>query len=154
MIPFSIERVDYDDPLAQKLIGQVQAEYAEIYGSGDAAPIDASEFRDGNGEFFIGFLDGEAVATGCWRKHDEHAAEIKRMYVVPHRRREGLSTLMLDHVERAIQAAGFAKAILETGSLQGPAVQMYRKLGYSDTEPFGYYKDGELAVHLGKELNK
>lgn len=157
MNEFVIKCVDYHDPDAQKLIAEVQAEYAEIYGSPDEAPIEDQQFREGKGEFFVGYLDGEAIATGAWRRFDADSAEIKRMYVVRHRRREGFSKRMLAHVENAIASAGIAQAILETGSLQTPAVAMYQSSGYQRIAPFGYYADPEdfpEARHFGKDLGQ
>ncbi|MFI0445161.1 GNAT family N-acetyltransferase [Actinomadura sp. 6N118] len=78
----------YDDPLAVKLIAEVQQEYVLRYGSEDETPTDPAEFRAPLGHFVLGLLDGDPVACGGWRAHDsadpgfrDGDAEIKRMYV-------------------------------------------------------------------------
>ena len=151
MNEFLIKHVDYDDPDAQKLIAEVQAEYAEIYGSPDEAPIEDAQFRDGNGQFFVGYLDGQAIATGAWRRFDDDSAEIKRMFVIRDYRRSGYSRRMLAHVENAIKSAGLSRGILETGPLQPIAIAMYESAGYERIAPFGYYPDG---MHFGKNLDQ
>ena len=63
------------------------------YGSRDDSPIDPRDFEDPLGQFFVGYLDDEPVATGAWRRSSVRAmdaevtAEVKRMYVVPRAQR-------------------------------------------------------------------
>ena len=95
--PLDIVRVPITHPDAQRLIDEVQAEYAERYGSGDDSPIAVEGFDGDRGAFYVGYLDGEAVTTGAWRRSSveafdtTHTAEIKRMYVVQSRRGVGLA---------------------------------------------------------------
>ena len=154
MSGFLITRVDYEHPDSQKLVAEVQAEYVEIYGSGDEAPLSAADFAPGQGEFFVGYIDDRPIAMGGWRKFDESAAEIKRMFVVADYRRMGFASQMLNHVEEAIKTAGFKKAILSTGAVQVAAIEMYLQNGYQRIEPFGYYQDPEDSRHYGKLFNQ
>lgn len=154
MSEFFITRLDYEHPDAQKLVAEVQAEYVDMYGSGDEAPLSADDFTAGQGEFFVGYIDDRPIAMGGWRKFDNSAAEIKRMFVVADYRRMGFATQMLTHVEEAIKAAGFNRAILGTGAIQVAAIKMYLLNGYERTEPFGYYQDPEDSRHYGKSFNQ
>jgi len=63
-----LERVPITHPDAQMLIEAVQAEYVVRYGTQDQSPVDASDFEDPLGRFFVGYLDGAPVATGAWRR--------------------------------------------------------------------------------------
>ncbi len=134
----------------------VQAEYARLYGGpGDQSPIRHDEFAAPHGAFVVLEVEGRAVAMGGWRRGGpggEGDAEIKRMYVRPAHRGRGLSRRVLAELERSAAAAGVERLVLETGLAQPEAIALYRSSGYTDVEPFGFYQDSPLSVHLGKRL--
>ena len=85
MVELDIRRVRYGQPDALRLIEEVQAEYVQRYGGPDNTPLDHAMFEPPGGSFFVGYVAGEAVATGAWRRVEVPAfgsdavAEIKRM---------------------------------------------------------------------------
>src|SRR3954465_5500107 len=96
------------------MVGEVRAEYVELYGGPDAAEVDPAEFAPPAGRFLVGLLDGEPAAMGGWRRLSDPDAEIKRMYVSPRARRRGLGRRILAEVERSAAAAGFDRLPLNT----------------------------------------
>ncbi|GAA2579338.1 GNAT family N-acetyltransferase [Actinomadura fulvescens] len=149
----------YDDPIAAKLIAEVQQEYVLRYGSEDETPTDPAEFAAPLGHFVVGLLDGDAVACGGWRAHDsaepgfrDGDAEIKRMYVVKRARGRGFARLLLAELERSAAAAGRRRAILETGTRQPEAIALYVSSGYVRIPGFGYYRDSPVSRCYGKDL--
>jgi len=146
-----IREVTLDHPDAAALIDEVQQEYVRRYGGVDRTPVDPGDFAPPDGLFLVGYCDDRPVATGGWRRLGPDA-EIKRMYVVAAARGRGHARRMLAELERTAAAAGFPRVILGTGSKQPEAVELYRSSGYVDVEPFGYYKDAPLSIHLGKVL--
>jgi GNAT superfamily N-acetyltransferase len=153
--------VSYDHPDAEKLIAEVQAEYVQRYGGPDASPVDPLEFQPPRGLFVVGYLDGEPVAMGGWRKHDDSdpqtswaapVVEVKRMYVAAGVRGRGYARAMLSHLEGTARQAGARWLLLETGQRQPEAVQLYQSCGYQPVPPFGHYAETELSIHLGKDL--
>ncbi|MFC6154098.1 GNAT family N-acetyltransferase [Nocardioides yefusunii] len=166
-VPRALDHAD-----AARLVDEVQAEYAQLYGTPDEAPIDVAEFAEGNGRFFVLYLedgvgdssgaDGEPVATGAWRWIDAPAslaavgatrvAELKRMYVRAEHRRQGLARRVLAEVEADAMRAGVTHLVLETGLLQQPAIAMYRAAGYVDLAGFGHYVESGLSVALWRQV--
>ncbi|TIC88210.1 GNAT family N-acetyltransferase [Nocardioides sp. GY 10113] len=150
--------VGYDHPDAVALVARVQEEYVERYGSPDAGPVDLAEFRGPDGLFLVGYLDSAAVATGAWRRTGVEAlgggpaAEIKRMYVVPERRGNGIARLVLAELERTAARAGVAVLVLETGLKQPEAIALYESAGYVPVPGFGHYRDSPLSRCFGKRL--
>lgn len=149
----------YDHPDAVALTALAQRYYAEIYGDEDTNPISPTEFVPPHGEFLVGYLEGEAVAMGGWRRLHEEApvpavrpGEIRRMFVSPQRRRLGLARQLLAALETSASDAGVDVLLLETGQPQAEAVALYRNSGYLDAPRFGYYADSGLAVHLARRL--
>lgn len=148
-----------DHPDALRLVDEVQGYYAELYGGPDTGPIDAREMAPPDGAFFVGYLEERPVLMGGWRFPLEPIAiparcpaEIKRMYVVPDLRGNGLARGLLAHLEVSASAAGADALVLETGRPQVAAVALYRACGFTDVPPFGHYKDEPDAVHLGKAI--
>ena len=154
----NIHRVGYGHADAMRLIEDVQAEYVIRYGGPDATPLDPLMFEPPSGSFFVGYVDGEPVATGAWRRTGVEAfgttssAEIKRMYVAPSGRGRGLARLMLAHLEADAQAHGAEAMVLETGTRQPEAIALYLSSGYVEVPAFGHYKDEPISRCYGKRL--
>ena len=157
-----IRRTRYDDPAAVRLNDLVQLEYAEWYGEGDATPMAAEHFDPPGGLYLLAYdADGEPVASGAWRAQDESPeghedgdAEIKRMFVVREARGRGLARAILAELEATAAAAGRTRMILETGLRQPEAIALYESCGYLPVKKFGYYRDQDLSLCLGKPLGE
>lgn len=153
-----IRRVGYGHPDALRLIAQVQDEYAVRYGGPDETPLDPLMFEPPAGSFFVGYLDGVAVATGAWRRSGVEAfgststVEVKRMYVAPAARRRGLGRLMLARLEESAADHGADAVVLETGLRQPEAIALYESAGYVPVPAFGYYQDAPLSRCYGRRL--
>jgi GNAT superfamily N-acetyltransferase len=146
-------------PDAVALVAEVQAEYTARYGGPDDTPLDPSVFEPPGGAFFVGYLGGLPVAMGGWRFRTDVAAfgrtavtEIKRMYVAPRARRQGLARRVLAHLEATAREAGAAAMVLETGTEQPEALTLYAEGGYTPVPAFGHYAWSPKARHLGRLL--
>jgi GNAT superfamily N-acetyltransferase len=149
---------DYEGPSAQLLIEALQAEYVDRYGGPDATPVDAAQFAPPAGRFVVAYLDGEPVAMGGLRRHEDGKGdgsdvEVKRMYVVPAARRRGLARLVLDALEARAGALGATRVILETGQRQPEAIRLYETSGYRRIEGFGHYRDAPMSLSFAKMLS-
>jgi GNAT superfamily N-acetyltransferase len=154
-----VERVGFGHPDAMRLVEEVQEEYVARYGGRDETPLDPVVFEPPLGSFFIGYLDGDPVVSGAWRRRDDveafgtrETAEIKRMYVAARARGRGLARAMLAHLEGSAREAGAAVAILETGLAQPEAIALYESSGYLPVPAFGHYADAPLSRCYGKVL--
>jgi len=152
-----IERVGYGHPDALLLVEEVQAEYVRRYGGRDRTPLDPLMFEPPDGSFFVGYLEGP-VATGAWRRSPVEAlgtsrtVEVKRMYVAPAARGQGLARRMLAHLEADAAAYGAEAVVLETGLAQPEAIALYESSGYTRIPGFGYYRDAPLSRCYARRL--
>ena len=98
---------------------------------------------------------------GGWRRHEDGhpqtswaapMVEIKRMYVAAAARGRGYARAMLVYLEDTARQGGARWLLLETGSRQPEAVELYRSCGYQPVPPFGHYATTKLSIHLGKDL--
>lgn len=134
----------------------MQAEYVRRYGGdGDTAPIDVHQFDPPGGHFVMIYVDEVPAAMGGWRRggpDGDSDAEIKRMYVRPAYARRGLARQILAELERTVRAAGVTRLVLETGTAQPEAIELYTSSGYEPIPKFGFYADYDDSVHLGKSI--
>ena len=152
-------QVPYEHPDVATLEAAAQRFYIQIYGGPDHTPYATADFSPPQGAFFVGYLNGEAVAMGGWRfrtpgvpRVARRPAEIRRMFVRESVRGRGFGRLVLAALEASAAAAGADWLLLETGQPQVAAIGLYRSSGYVDVERFGYYAKSETALNLGRPL--
>jgi putative acetyltransferase len=88
--------------------------------------------------FFVATLDGDPVGCGGVALFDGFG-EVKRMYVRPVARGQGVARAILDRLEAETRAANLRVLRLETGDRQTDALRLYYRYGFSDCPPFGDY---------------
>ena len=98
------------------------------------------------------YIDDVAVACGAFKKFNENAVEVKRMYVDKEYRNQGNAKIILEELETWAKEVGNKKCILETGKRQVEAVQFYYKCGYKVIPNYGQYKAMENSICFEKEL--
>jgi GNAT superfamily N-acetyltransferase len=161
MAAMQIRAVRYDHPDAMKLNDLVQLEYAERYGDGDITPMDPAQFDPPHGLYLVAYDGTEPVASGGWRAQNaggegyaDGDAEIKRMYVVPEARGNGLARRILAALEDSAREAGRIHMVLETGTKQPEAIALYTSSGYSPAVKFGLYRCYEDSRCFAKPLGE
>ena len=128
--------VSQHDPLAEPLLAELAAEYAERYGGTEQRVLrwlrnyPAEEFALPDGGLLIGLLDGQPVTGGAFRRFDADTAELKRIWTDRRRRRRGHAKALLAELETAIAARGYRRVYLTTGDRQPEAEALYLSAGY------------------------
>jgi putative acetyltransferase len=95
--------------------------------------------------------DGAAGACGAIVLGPDYG-EIKRMYVHPRLRGQGVAKALLAFLETAARERGCTLLQLETGILQDEAIGLYKRCGYERRGPFGDYKEDPLSLFMAKRL--
>ncbi len=157
---WSVQQVGFTDPRVQALVTEVQDYYVQIYGGPDDSPVDPTEFDEPRGRFVLGLVGSSPVAMGGWRLRPEldaaiggRCAEVKRMFVSPMLRRQGLARRLLAALEDSARQAGVEVLALETGTMQPEAIALYEAQGYQPTIRFGHYADSDLSRYFAKRLD-
>lgn len=150
----NIVTVSAADPVgavAQKLIQDLCSEMSARYGS-PPSPFSPSEAASPRTVFLI--ASSRAVPAGCGalRQIDQETAEIKRMYVAPASRRQGIARRILSDLERHATDFGYRAVRLETGVRQPEAQSLYESLGYRRIPSFGPYAANSSSVCFEKIL--
>lgn len=95
----------------------------------------------------------QGVALGCGAMVlGADFGEVKRMYVRPEARGQGLARALLDFVEAQAVARGCKRFALETGPLQPEALALYARMGYEECGPFGDYTPDVHSVFMRKQV--
>jgi putative acetyltransferase len=93
---------------------------------------------------------GTAIGCGALVMNAGYG-ELKRMYVRPQNRGQGVATKVLCFLEAEAAARGCAVFRLETGVRQPEALAFYARAGYARRERFGDYPEDPLSVFMQKE---
>jgi GNAT superfamily N-acetyltransferase len=134
---------------AAELLAAMEAEMLDLYSDlGGIAPATAEDFAPPTGAYLVGFADGTPVCGGGLKRLDDDAAEIKRMYVVPAARRQGVARRLLGALEDAASKRGYRIVRLDTGARQPRAKALYTASGYVE---IGDYNDNPYAAYWGEK---
>ena len=95
-----------------------------------------TEFIPPDGLFVVAYRNEAPVGCGGFKRIEQQRAEIKRLYVGPDGRRDGLARRILDHLESAAREAGFIAVRLDTGNQQPEALALFRSTGYREIDDY------------------
>jgi putative acetyltransferase len=142
-----------DSPVAQRLIAELNAELSAVYPPAQRFhELPAEDVDTGRGRFVVVWRDGAPAGCGAVRLRGGDQAELKRMYVVPDARGQGLSRAILAALEDEAASLGANSLVLETGDKQLPALGLYESSGYRRVPCFGAYAASPTSICLEKRL--
>jgi putative acetyltransferase len=113
--------------------------------------LDLDQLSQPDIRLFVARRNGSPLACGALRIASDYG-EVKRMYVAPAARGEGLGRAILARIESEAQRAGLRVMRLETGNRQTEALALYRSAGYVDCGPFGEYGPDPISRFMEKLL--
>jgi GNAT superfamily N-acetyltransferase len=146
-----ILRTNSDNADFQKLVILLDRELAERDGSDHSFYAQYNKI-DSIKNVVIIFKNKRAIGCGAFKKFDGETAEIKRMYVLPEHRGQGIAGELLNELEKWASDSGYRSAILETGKKQPEAIRLYEKSGYQLIPNYGQYKNITNSVCMQKAI--
>lgn len=105
-------------------------------------------------EVIVTYQNNIPVACGAIKPFSVTATEVKRMFVHPDYRKQGIAAKILTELEQWAVELGFTECVLETGKKQPEAIALYQKVGYQITQNYGQYIGVENSVCLAKSLSR
>jgi len=141
-----------DQPEVIALIAELDAYQDTLYPPESRHYLDLAALRQSN-VFFAVARDGAGHAIGCGAVvlYPEFG-EIKRMYVHPRGRGQGVAKTLLALLESQAIGAGCKLLTLETGPYQPEALALYASAGYERRGTFGDYANDSLSVFMQKRI--
>jgi GNAT superfamily N-acetyltransferase len=115
-----------------------------------------SQYNKSDGlKYVVLAYDGDkAVGSGAIKHFADDVMEVKRMYVHPDARGQGVASLVLRELENWATELSYKKCLLETGVKQLEAVALYRKNAYEVVPNYGQYEGMENSICFEKVISK
>lgn len=144
------ERPDTPDAIA--LITELEATLEPLYPRESRHGFSIERLITEDVPFFVLRSDGIAAGCGGVKLLGTDYGEIKRMYVRPQFRGQGLAKLILNHLSSYAQSKGVTLLRLETGIHQHEAIALYERMGFYRIPPFGEYREDPLSLFYEKAI--
>ena len=134
------------------MLNQLDAYCAALYPAESNHLLDVDALTRPEVVFLVA-RDAQGQAAGCGALVARGAyGEVKRMYVDPARRGQGIGAMLLAAIAARAISAGLAGLKLETGISQPEAIGLYRRDGFVPCAPFGDYQPDPLSIFMEKRL--
>jgi putative acetyltransferase len=151
MNPTHLTRTNSDNPDFRTLIRELDADLRDR--NGEMMDIyDKHNIIEQIDTVVIAYMNDEPAGCGCFKPFDSESAEIKRMFVRPNARGNGISTMILQELENWGRELGHKYTVLETGAKQVEALGLYPKAGYILIPKYGPYVDLPDSICFRKVL--
>jgi len=156
-ITIAAERPDTAD--ARTLIDELEAHLAPQYPPQSRHGYSIEKLLRERVVFFV--LRQDEVPVGCGGiqlvgadppRRSEPYGELKRMYVRPQFRGQGLGGILLNHLVEYARQQNVYVLRLETGIYQTAAIRLYERWGFQRIPPFGPYKEDPLSLFFEKRI--
>jgi len=103
-----------------------------------------------SGRLLLALCERQAAGCVALRKLEANICEMKRLYVRPAHRGQGLGRLLVEGVIAEARAIGYERMRLDTiASSMKDAVELYRRMGFQEIPP---YRANPIAGALYMEL--
>ena len=104
--------------------------------------------------FWSAWSQSTLVGCGALKRLSDEHGELKSMRTSPMHRRNGIATILLQHVLNEARRAGYRRLSLETGSMEffEPARALYERHGFEYCPPFGDYQPDPNSVFMRLDL--
>ena len=139
--PISIRLTDPDAPEAMACLSAYSRFLAETFPAEGPNPIsvplpDAADYRPPQGAVLVAFAGNRALACVCLHSLSPGLGEVKRLYVAPQARGQGLARRLMTAIEDQARAFGMTRLNLDTNEALTDAIALYRATGWQDTAPY------------------
>lgn len=143
-----------DQTEAHALIAELDAYLYSLYPAESVYALDVASLCQPEVRFAI-VRDhaGAALACGAIVLKSGYG-EIKRVYVRPQARAQGVASRLMEALEAKAVASGRNCLMLETGPPQTEALAFYTRLGYRHRGPFGDYPDDPHSIFMQKSVDR
>ena len=143
---------DPAEPGVQTLFADLDASLRGLYPGAPVHGIDVEDWRQRGGVLLVAWQQRRAVACVGYLPLAQGRAEIKRLYVVPQLRGQGLAQRLLKLLLQHAASTGVHTLLAETGDQQLQAMVLFRRCGFSAIAPFGPYQHQPYSRCFARRL--
>lgn len=89
-----------------------------------------------DGRLYLARVDGTAAGCVALRRIDQESCELKRLYVCPAFRGQGLAGRLVNQVIADARAIGYRAVLLDTFPFLEDAIRLYKKRGFREVPSY------------------
>lgn len=89
-----------------------------------------------DGRLYLAYWNGEVAGSIALRKIDDENCELKRMYVKPAFRRNGIAKTLVRQLIADAREIGYRYMLLDTLPFLQTAIRMYKNIGFYEIERY------------------
>jgi ribosomal protein S18 acetylase RimI-like enzyme len=108
------------------------------------------EYAPPDGSLILAVDEAEPLGCVALRKIDDGVCEMKRLYIKPEFRGRGLGKQLVKAIIDEALKIGYKKMRLDTVLVMKEAITLYRKIGFTEIEP---YRENPIEGALYMELD-
>lgn len=147
----TLKRTNSDNPDFRLLITELDADLR--LRNGEMMDFyDHHNVIEKNNTVVLAYIDDKPAGCGCFKPFDAESIEVKRMFVRPDARGNGISKMVLNELETWAREMRFKFAVLESASKQLEAHSLYQKSGYERIPNYGQYEGLPYSFCFKKTL--
>lgn len=108
----------------------------------DPVPLpmpDAADYRPPRGVILVAMAGPDPLGCVALHRLAPDLGEVKRLWVMPQARGQGLARRLMLAIEDAARAMGLSRLNLDTHERLTGAIALYRKTGWTDAPPYSGY---------------
>jgi GNAT superfamily N-acetyltransferase len=154
VIPITVTAESIDSSGALAMLHAASDELLQRYGASDNAHLNVDELRPPLGLFLVARRERHLVGGVGLRSIADpalHFAEVKRLWVRPDLRREGIALALMKEIENCARELGYVTLFLETGPAQPEALSLYEATSWTKIEQ---YPDGAFSHPIAHRFKK
>ncbi|MEX1071615.1 MAG: GNAT family N-acetyltransferase [Anaerolineales bacterium] len=151
-MPITITPERPDSPDAKALIDELTEYLTPLSPPESQHGYSVEKLLARNVAFFVIRSDNEPASCGGLELFGDEYGEIKRMFVRPKFRGQGLGKLMVNHLCNHARSNGVPFVRLETGSMMTDANGLYERMGFYRISHFGKYREDPLSNFYEKQI--
>lgn len=113
------------------------------------------KFAPPDGRLILAVTSEQSVGCAALRRIDDQACELKRMFVLPQFRGQGIGKALARKLIDDARTIGYECMRLDTGNFLAAAIQLYDSLGFQIIEPYNDVPEDlqKIAIFMELRLN-
>jgi GNAT superfamily N-acetyltransferase len=152
-MPVTIVQERPDSADAAQLIAELDAILEPLYAGESRHGFSVEKLLREGVNFFVVRRDGVPAGCGGVLLVGAEYGEVKRMYVRPQFRGQGLGKLLLEHLRDYTRSENIHLLRLETGIYQKEAIRLYERFGFVRIPAFSPYREDPVSRCYEKRLD-
>ena len=110
------------------------------------------KFAPPEGRLIMAVTSEQSMGCAALRRIDEQVCELKRMFVLPQFRGQGIGKALARKLIQEARTIGYECMRLDTGNFWTAAIQLYESLGFQRIEPYNDVSEDLRKISIFMEL--